>query len=513
MSNERSLSLLNSVNGDDEDPHSVEDQTTKKVRFKDIFDDVYTDMVVDSVMPSTPSWKDKLLGGVSTLLEMDRDVTAFGKDGESNGDFELLADDVQTSIVNGVPAISFSDRVKEILFKEMELTVVSKLLGRSIGYNTLHNCISSLWKLISQFHLMDIENGYYLVHFLNRTDYDRILSQGPWIIFGQYLTGQPWTKGFIPLQSYPDMVLAWIRLSGLLGFMICRLWCLKFWLTEQFSGWSTKPFLPFALVAGGRGATEETKSKFEPWLLVERQSRRGQRTGRSNTDRNNGVIDGAKCHKEDGNSRFTVAAAGAKVLAEVGHPSGWPTEEAVLFNQSGQATMEKGHSLVRPFEQNLREEIKSSNVFSISNPNFDVADSRKHSAITFKDSTHKKGKGSSAKSSQGNFGEGVSISRERLGVFISFVYESPNKQKCKDLWDILKSSILKGNFPWAVIGDFNVILSPSKKSDGMTKVVSSDDFGHSLEDQVHGFTIVFNTNGAVHLDTGNTFAERIHYSK
>lgn len=69
---------------------------------------------------------------------------------------------------------------------------------------------------------MDIENGYYLLCFHDKTDYDRVLSQGPWILFGQYLTVQPWMKDFSPTQPYPSMVLAWIRLPGLSGFMYKR---------------------------------------------------------------------------------------------------------------------------------------------------------------------------------------------------------------------------------------------------------------------------------------------------
>ncbi|PPS17534.1 hypothetical protein GOBAR_AA03038 [Gossypium barbadense] len=42
---------------------------------------------------------------------------------------------------------------------------------------------------------------------------------GPWLIYGQYLTVQPWTKEFTPSQPYPSMVLAWIRLPGLPGFL------------------------------------------------------------------------------------------------------------------------------------------------------------------------------------------------------------------------------------------------------------------------------------------------------
>ncbi|MBA0871855.1 hypothetical protein Goshw_000613 [Gossypium schwendimanii] len=137
------------------------------------------------------SFKDKLLGrGVAFS-----DGNLEGIFGKNESDFELLEGDVNMSMVNGISAISFSDRIKDILFKEMELTVILKLLWRNIGYNVLHNYID---------------------------DYNKVLTQGPWIIFRQYLTIQPWTKMFNPVQTYPSMVTAWIRLSGLPGYLYKR---------------------------------------------------------------------------------------------------------------------------------------------------------------------------------------------------------------------------------------------------------------------------------------------------
>ncbi|MFQ6664988.1 hypothetical protein Gotur_031895, partial [Gossypium turneri] len=66
---------------------------------------------------------------------------------------------------------------------------------------------------------MDIENGYFLAKFHSTDDYDRVLSQRSWIIYGQYLTVQPWTKDFSPMKPYPSVVMAWISLSGLPGYM------------------------------------------------------------------------------------------------------------------------------------------------------------------------------------------------------------------------------------------------------------------------------------------------------
>ncbi|PPE02107.1 hypothetical protein GOBAR_DD00880 [Gossypium barbadense] len=83
----------------------------------------------------------------------------------------------------------------------MATTVVVKLLGRNLSYSILQNRIQSLRILSQQFHLMDMENGYFLVKFQSRVDYDKVLTQGPWIVLGQYLTVQPWTSEFDSLHK------------------------------------------------------------------------------------------------------------------------------------------------------------------------------------------------------------------------------------------------------------------------------------------------------------------------
>ncbi|KAH1098402.1 hypothetical protein J1N35_015323 [Gossypium stocksii] len=162
--------------------------------------------------------KSTIFGGFTSSSGPDHTGPTEGGD----NDFELLEGDVNTTIIDGVPAISFSDRIKNILFREMELTVIVKLLGHNIGYNALHNRILSLWKPVNSIRIMDTINGYYLVKFHAIKDYNRVLSQGPWTVYDQYLTVQLWTKHFSPAQPYPSVVLAWIRLSNLLGHLYKR---------------------------------------------------------------------------------------------------------------------------------------------------------------------------------------------------------------------------------------------------------------------------------------------------
>ncbi|PPS09996.1 hypothetical protein GOBAR_AA10655 [Gossypium barbadense] len=139
---------------------------------------------------------------------------------EDDDDLELLEEDIMSSSVNGIPEIDFSNRVNQLLIKDMKLAIVIKLLGKNIGYATLQNKIHSLWKLILPFPLMDIENGYYLTTFQNVEDFERVLSQGPWIVYREYLTVYLWSIEFNLSQPYLNMVMAWIRLPGLPGHMV-----------------------------------------------------------------------------------------------------------------------------------------------------------------------------------------------------------------------------------------------------------------------------------------------------
>ncbi|PPR95640.1 hypothetical protein GOBAR_AA25035 [Gossypium barbadense] len=177
------------------------DRITKKVRFKGGTDEEAMNMMVESDSSPKLSWKDKLLGtksGVSDKEELGSSSV------DSDEDIEILEGNIHRSIVNGIPAIDFSERIQHILFKKMERTVVLKLLRRNIGYEALNNRISSLWNPSKPFHFMDIENGYFLAKFQSINDYTKVLTQGPWLIYGQYLTVQPWTKEFSPSQPYPS---------------------------------------------------------------------------------------------------------------------------------------------------------------------------------------------------------------------------------------------------------------------------------------------------------------------
>lgn len=130
---------------------SMQDLIPKKVLFREKDAALKETVVVDSLIDPKVSWKEKLVGSPS----------GENRQPEEDDDLEVLDGDIQISNINGTPSIYFSDRIFQILAKDMANTVVIKLLGRNIGFSILQNKIYDLWKPSSSSHLMDIENGYF----------------------------------------------------------------------------------------------------------------------------------------------------------------------------------------------------------------------------------------------------------------------------------------------------------------------------------------------------------------
>ncbi|XP_012453312.2 uncharacterized protein LOC105775336 [Gossypium raimondii] len=170
-------------------------------------------MRVDLPSDQPTSWRDKL---VSPAAE---DVFKGSEEKEA---IDILEGDIQRTFVNDVPSITFSARIHQILIQGIDNIVILKLFGHNIGFSVLQNKIYNMWKPSAPLHMMNIENGYFLVNFQNKQDCKKALSEGPWTIFGQYLTVQPWTLAFDPTQAYPSIVMAWIRFPALPSYLYNR---------------------------------------------------------------------------------------------------------------------------------------------------------------------------------------------------------------------------------------------------------------------------------------------------
>ncbi|KAI9124541.1 hypothetical protein K1719_004463 [Acacia pycnantha] len=146
-----------------------------------------------------PSFKDKLLNSSE----------------EEEEDIVLQQGDVSIGLNGQIPTVNFATHVIDTLNKRMGLAVVVKLLGRKIGFRHLRSQLHALWRPSGQIKLIDLNDDCFLVIFHKDLDYQNALLTGPWMIFGHYLTVQPWTPSFRPQDHVVNQVIGWIRLPKL----------------------------------------------------------------------------------------------------------------------------------------------------------------------------------------------------------------------------------------------------------------------------------------------------------
>ncbi|MBA0607469.1 hypothetical protein Godav_019764, partial [Gossypium davidsonii] len=133
---------------------------------------------VDDLEERKNSFKDVLLGSTKNSNFVGR---GFGVE-----DIELGEGDIISESIGGISSIKLSERVYSFLEKSMERTVILILLDRKITIND---------------------------------DYIKALLEVLWVVFGHYLTVQPWSTSFLTNKAHPMRFMGWIRLLRLFGML------------------------------------------------------------------------------------------------------------------------------------------------------------------------------------------------------------------------------------------------------------------------------------------------------
>lgn len=90
-----------------------------------------------------------------------------------------------------------------------------KILGKKVGFRIMQNRLTSLWKLVGGFELMDVDNGYYMVKFELEEDRKKVIGGGPWMVFDNYLSVAPWSPEFVSSIARVEKILVWVRFPGM----------------------------------------------------------------------------------------------------------------------------------------------------------------------------------------------------------------------------------------------------------------------------------------------------------
>jgi hypothetical protein len=150
------------------------------------------------------SFRDKVLGN-QILMEREKvDLLATNK--------------AKVELVQGnrlMPMLHVENSVIAELSLPWKDALVVKLLGKSLGYNTMKAKLELVWKLTGGFELMDVGNSYYMVKFNEVEDKNKVINGGPWIIYDHILAVSQWTPTFNAATATIDKTMVWIRIPSL----------------------------------------------------------------------------------------------------------------------------------------------------------------------------------------------------------------------------------------------------------------------------------------------------------
>lgn len=113
------------------------------------------------------------------------------------------------------PKVVIKESVFDGLCAPWKDALVVKLLGKSLGYNTMRDRLSRIWKLGAGFEILDIGNYYFMVKFDDAADREKVMDGGPWMVFDHYLTVQTWSPEFASPTAKINKTMVWIRFPGL----------------------------------------------------------------------------------------------------------------------------------------------------------------------------------------------------------------------------------------------------------------------------------------------------------
>lgn len=143
---------------------------------------------LDLHKPSTskPSFREKLLGNIQEIPLREKEDMIKKKlvRIELEDDNHLL------------PKIHLDPQVFQELCTPWKDALMVKLLGKTLGYNTMKDRLQKVWKLQGGFEIMDNDNGFYMVKLEQVADKEKIITGGPWLIFDHCLAVSHWSPKF-----------------------------------------------------------------------------------------------------------------------------------------------------------------------------------------------------------------------------------------------------------------------------------------------------------------------------
>ncbi|GLT49359.1 hypothetical protein SLA2020_229220 [Shorea laevis] len=167
-----------------------------------------------SPVPPAKSFRDTLVDGSASMeppLVTYEELVAANLDQESS---TPMAEDGTYPLKPKVPKVRIPKSIWQRLCAPWKNAVIIKLLGKSVNFHVLHSRLLKEWRTESEFEVIDVGLGYYIVKFSSPQDCAMVLTGGPYKMFDHYLAVQPWEPSFHPARAKAPKTAVWAKLHG-----------------------------------------------------------------------------------------------------------------------------------------------------------------------------------------------------------------------------------------------------------------------------------------------------------
>ncbi|CAI0376389.1 unnamed protein product [Linum tenue] len=110
------------------------------------------------------------------------------------------------------PTIYFTAAEERTYCRKFRSALVVKALGRSVSYTAISLRLNTIWAKAGGIQVTSMKNNYFLVRFTSGLDYDRAITNGPWMIGQNYLSVHMWDRDFDLYNHEISSTLVWARL-------------------------------------------------------------------------------------------------------------------------------------------------------------------------------------------------------------------------------------------------------------------------------------------------------------
>ncbi|GAV92808.1 DUF4283 domain-containing protein [Cephalotus follicularis] len=116
---------------------------------------------------------------------------------------------------NGVCIVEPPDEVFEEGVKTWSNTLVGYFVGKRIPFKIVKENLEKKWKKWGSVQVISGVDGNFLFRFSNSTSCEQVLSNGPWEVWGAYLTLKRWEEGISLCKESFSRIPIWVKLTNI----------------------------------------------------------------------------------------------------------------------------------------------------------------------------------------------------------------------------------------------------------------------------------------------------------